>query len=89
MSFVHPAVLPEESAVQGNGHIITKADELLARWAERDRQYAARLTPLTDREVAVVRQQREFEAGFVEPKRRGPLYVRARHWRAPRPGEWS
>lgn len=77
------------SATDGRGHIITKADELLERWRERDEVYKQRLVPLTDAEVRAIRAQREFEAGFVEPRRRGPVFVRARHWRPPTPGEWA
>lgn len=77
------------SAVNGKTHLITSADKLLAAWACRDRLYATRATALDAAAVTQIRRQRAWEVGFVEPRRRGPLFVRARHWSPPALGEWA
>jgi hypothetical protein len=81
--------VPLQSAVDGGGHIITTACDLVRAWTERDKQYEARALPLSPGEVCAIRAQRRHEAGFVEPRMRGPLTTKAAYWNPPATGMWS
>lgn len=69
--------------MEGRGHIITSADELFAAWEKRDQLYTQRDTELTGDEVAAIIEQRESEAGYVEPRRRQEVFMAAHYWRPP------
>jgi hypothetical protein len=91
LAIVRSATPEGPSAVEGQGHIITVADELFAAWTRRDQLYTQRETELAGEEVAAIIEQREMEAGYVEPRRRQEVFMAAHYWRPPLPvkGGWE
>ena len=69
--------------MNGKGHIITSADELFEAWEKRDSLYMGRPQGLNDEEVVAIMEQREREAGYVEPRRRQEAFMAAHYWRPP------
>ena len=59
-------------------------DELAARWANRDAEYAKTRVPMDEEQAAVIRMTRMQEAGrLVNYRERGRLYARAKSWMPP------
>lgn len=60
------------------------ADALVARWAERDAEYAKNRTPMDPEQAEVIRLTRMQEASRLPNVReRGRMYSRAKAWTPP------
>lgn len=59
------------------------ADQMVARWAERDAEYAKSRTPMAPSTIIAIRAGRQREVGMLPMSDRARMWARVKTWQPP------